>query len=60
MPKEAFDGTSEIPPESFSESFMPEEIAMFLHVTKVTYLRDYRLRLEFDDDTAREVDLAEE
>jgi hypothetical protein len=33
---------------------------MFLHVTKVTYLSDYRLRLEFDDDTAREVDLANE
>ncbi len=33
---------------------------MFLHVTKVTYLRDYKLELEFDDGTAREVDLANE
>lgn len=30
---------------------------MFLHVTKVEYLRDYRLLLEFDDGTLREVDL---
>ncbi|MEW6532563.1 MAG: DUF2442 domain-containing protein [Thermodesulfobacteriota bacterium] len=33
---------------------------MFLHVTTVAYLGDYRLRLEFSDDTAREVDLANE
>ncbi len=33
---------------------------MFLHVTRVEYLRDYRLLLEFDDGTAREVDLARE
>jgi hypothetical protein len=33
---------------------------MFLHVTKVTYLTDYRLRLEFDDGTTREVDLSNE
>jgi hypothetical protein len=33
---------------------------MFLHVTKITYLGDYRLELEFDDGTAREVDLAPE
>jgi hypothetical protein len=33
---------------------------MFLHITKVTYLHDYKLRLEFDDDTVREVDLANE
>lgn len=33
---------------------------MFLHVTKVTYMRDYQLRLEFDDGTAREVDLTNE
>lgn len=33
---------------------------MFLHVSKVTYLRDYKLRLDFDDGTAREVDLANE
>lgn len=36
------------------------KITMFLHVTKVTYLHDYRLRLEFSDDTAREVDLTRE
>jgi len=33
---------------------------MFLHVKKVTYLHDYQLRLEFDDGTTREVDLANE
>jgi hypothetical protein len=33
---------------------------MFLHVTKVEYLEKYRLRLEFDDGTAREVDLENE
>gem|GEM_PF-6535020 len=33
---------------------------MFLHVTKVEYLKDYCLRLEFDDGTAREVDLTNE
>ena len=33
---------------------------MFLHVTKIEYLEKYRLRLEFDDGTAREVDLENE
>ncbi len=33
---------------------------MFLHVTKVAYLCEYRLRLEFDDGTTREVDLTNE
>ncbi|MFH1115413.1 MAG: DUF2442 domain-containing protein [Pseudomonadota bacterium] len=33
---------------------------MFLHVTKVEYLRDYRLLLEFDDGTVREIDLYKE
>jgi hypothetical protein len=33
---------------------------MFLHVTKVTYLHDYHLRLEFDDGTATDVDLERE
>jgi hypothetical protein len=33
---------------------------MFLHVTKVTYLSDYRLTLDFDDGTTREVDLSSE
>jgi hypothetical protein len=33
---------------------------MFLHVTKVEYLEKYRLRLEFDDGTVREVDLENE
>jgi hypothetical protein len=30
---------------------------MFLKVTGVTYLDDYRLRLQFNDGTVREVDL---
>ncbi len=30
---------------------------MFLHVAGVTYLRDYRLRLEFNDGVVKEVDL---
>jgi Protein of unknown function (DUF2442) len=33
---------------------------MFLHVTKVSYSHDYNLRLEFDDGTVKEVDLANE
>jgi hypothetical protein len=33
---------------------------MFLHVTKVTYLHHYQLRLEFDDGAVKEVDLANE
>jgi hypothetical protein len=35
-------------------------MGMFLHVTKVEYLRKYCLRLEFDDGTAQEVDLENE
>ena len=30
---------------------------MFLHVAGVTYLRDYRLSLEFNDGVVKEVDL---
>ena len=33
---------------------------MFLHVTSVTYLEAYKLRLEFDDGTIRDVDLKDE
>lgn len=33
---------------------------MFLHITNVTYLEDYRLRLEFNDGTVKEVDLRDE
>lgn len=33
---------------------------MFLHVTKVTPLPGYRLRVEFDNGTVKEVDLSEE
>jgi hypothetical protein len=33
---------------------------MFLHVTDVTYLGDYRLRLEFNDRTIKDVDLKNE
>ena len=33
---------------------------MFLHVTNVIYLEDYRLRLEFNDGTVKEVDLRDE
>lgn len=33
---------------------------MFLHVIGVTYLDGYRLRLEFDDGTIKDVDLQEE
>ena len=33
---------------------------MFLHVKKVTYLKGYGLRLEFNDGAVREVDLANE
>ncbi len=33
---------------------------MFLHVTKVTYLGDYRLRLTFNNGVVKEVDLKEE
>ena len=33
---------------------------MFLHVTDVTYLGDYRLRLEFNDGKVKDVDLKDE
>jgi hypothetical protein len=33
---------------------------MFLHVTSVTYLEDYKLRLLFNDGVAKEVDLRDE
>ncbi len=33
---------------------------MFLHVTHVLYLRDYCLRLEFNDGRVKEVDLKDE
>ncbi|HEX6750512.1 MAG TPA: DUF2442 domain-containing protein [Longimicrobium sp.] len=33
---------------------------MFLHVEKVTYLGEYRLLLEFDDGSVKEVDLSGE
>jgi hypothetical protein len=33
---------------------------MFLHVTGVTYLEDYELRVEFSDGTVKDVDLREE
>ena len=33
---------------------------MFLHVTSVTYLEGYKLRLIFNDDVAKDVDLQDE
>jgi hypothetical protein len=33
---------------------------MFLHVTHVTYLGEYKLRLTFSDGTSKEVDLQDE
>ena len=33
---------------------------MFLHVTSVTYLKAYKLRLEFNDGTIKDVDLEDE
>lgn len=33
---------------------------MFLHVTRVSYLTGYRLRLEFNDGSAKDVDLEAE
>ncbi len=33
---------------------------MFLHVTEVTYLKEYQLRLTFDNDIIKDVDLKEE
>ena len=33
---------------------------MFIHVTQVVYLKDYKLRLTFDDGVAKDVDLSDE
>ncbi|MCK8604178.1 DUF2442 domain-containing protein [Desulfoferrobacter suflitae] len=33
---------------------------MFLHVTRVLYLKDYKLRLEFNDGKIKELDLKDE
>jgi hypothetical protein len=33
---------------------------MFLHVTEVTYLKDYQLRLTFNDGVVKDVDLRDE
>ena len=33
---------------------------MFLHVIEVAYLKDYQLRLTFDDGVIKEVDLRDE
>ncbi len=33
---------------------------MFLNVTEVTYLKEYRLRLTFDNDIIKDVDLKDE
>jgi hypothetical protein len=33
---------------------------MFLHVTDVTYVKDYRLRLTFDNGVVKDVDLQDE
>ena len=33
---------------------------MFLHITCVTYLEDYKLRLEFNDGTVKDLDLKDE
>lgn len=33
---------------------------MFLHVTRVTYLKDYQLRLEFNDGKVKKLDLKDE
>jgi hypothetical protein len=33
---------------------------MFLHVTEVAYLEDYRLRLQFNNGITKDVDLKEE
>jgi hypothetical protein len=33
---------------------------MFLHVTHVLYLQDYRIRLEFNDGIVKELDLKDE
>lgn len=33
---------------------------MFLHVTEVSYLEDYKLRLRFDNEIVKDVDLQDE
>jgi hypothetical protein len=33
---------------------------MFLHVTHVTYLKDYQLRLEFNDGKVKDLDLKDQ
>ena len=33
---------------------------MFLHVVEVTYLKEYQLRLKFDNDIIKDVDLKDE
>ncbi|MEW6657676.1 MAG: DUF2442 domain-containing protein [Thermodesulfobacteriota bacterium] len=33
---------------------------MFLHITSLMYLEDYRLRLHFNDGTVKDVDLRQE
>ena len=33
---------------------------MFLHVTRVSYLKDYELRLEFSDGKVKDIDLKDE
>jgi len=33
---------------------------MFLHVTRVTYMKAYELRIEFSDGVIKDVDLSEE
>jgi len=33
---------------------------MFLHIVSVEYIDDYRLRLEFNDGSVKEIDLKEE
>ncbi len=33
---------------------------MFLHITSVTYLGDYRLRVEFSNGAAKDIDLKKE
>lgn len=49
-------------PEDVSEFKAHSELAvnMFLHVTDVTYLVDYKLRLEFNNGEVRDVDLKDE
>jgi hypothetical protein len=39
---------------------MGDEVRMSLHVLRATLLRDYWLRLEFDDGVVRDVDLSNE